>query len=206
MATTKKKTTPKKLSNSKNAKNSARPWSWRFSLITIGIYSIAVATVVIGALVASNAIITQYNKDRLSRIDAVYTSLKLDDSFKVQSVNVFGDKRAYESDKSRTYSSEIDYVHGDTVSNTVAKLDEKIKAAGFTFVNEPYPGAVSTQYHYKSASGEYIRLTVSSKLYDDATTNAYAMNEDTSSIISKLDKNAGPANVIIKVNLDDNNE
>jgi len=206
MATTKKKTTPKKLSNSKNAKNSARPWSWRFSLITIGIYTIAVTTVVIGALVASNAIITQYNKDRLSRIDAVYTSLKLDDSFKVQDVSVFGDKRVYASDKSRTYSSEIDYIHGDTVSNTVAKLDEKIKAAGFTFVNEPYPGAVSTQYHYKSANGEYIRLTVSSKLYDDATTNAYAMNEDTSSIISKLDKNAGPANVIIKVNLDDNNE
>lgn len=209
MATTKKKITPKKSStkkSAKNAKNSSRPWSWRFSFLTIGIYTIAVTTVIVAALFVSDALTTQYNQVRISRIDTIYSDLKLDDSYQVTDVNVFGDKRVYDNDKSRTFSSEIDYIHGDTVSNTVAKLDEKIKAAGFTFTSEPYPGSTSTQYHYRSAKGEYLRLTVSSKPYDDATTSAYVMNKDTNDIISTLDKNVGPSNVIIKVNLNDNNE
>lgn len=206
MATTKKKTSLKKSSISKNAKNSARPWTWRFSFLTIGIYTIAVTSVIVAALFVSSAIMREYNQARLSRIDAVYSSLKLDDSYRVVGVNVFGDKRVYDNDKGRTFSSEIDYVHGDTVNNTVAKLDEKVKAAGFSFITEPYAGSTSTQYHYKSAEGEYLRLTVSSKPYDDATTSAYVMNKDTNDIISTLDKNAGPSNVIIKVNLNDNNE
>lgn len=209
MATTKKKITSKKSSttkSAKNAKNSARPWSWRFSFLTIGIYTIAVTTVIVAALFVSNALMTQYNQARLSRINTVYSSLKLDDSYQVTDVNVFGDKRVYSNDKGYTFSSEIDYVHGDTVGSTVAKLNEKIKAAGFAFISEPYPGSASIQYHYKSAEGEYLRLTVSSKPYDDATTSAYVMNKDTNDIISTLDKNAGPSNVVIKVNLNDNNE
>lgn len=161
---------------------------------------------VVGALFASSTFMAQHNQDRLSRINAIYSSLKLDDSYQVKDANVFGDKRVYSYDKGRTFSSEIDYIHGDTVSNTVAKLDEKIKAAGFTFVSEPYPGTGSTQYHYKSANGEYIRLTVSSKPYDDALTNAYVLEQDTSSLIASSDKNAAPSNIVIKVNLDDNNE
>jgi len=207
MATTKKKTTSKKSSTSKNTKNSARPWTWRFSVLTVGIYAIAVATVVVAAVFASNAIITQHNKDRLARIDTIYSSLKLDDSYQVRNVNVFGDKRVYSYDKGRSSSSEIDYLYGDTVSNTAAKLDEKIKAAGFTFLDEPYPGAVETQYHYKSANGEYLRLTVAGKPYEDAFTNAYAMDKNSvATTFTTIDKNAGPSNVTIKVNLDDNNE
>jgi len=206
MATTKKKTTPKKLSTTKSAKNAARPWTMRFSILTIGIYAIAVATIVLAAFFVANQVAAQQMGDRYDRIQGIYSSLKLDDSFRVERANVFGEKRVYESDKSRTVSSSIEYVHGDSVSNTVAKLDEKIKAAGFMFINEPYKGSVFTQYHYKSADGEYIRLSVSSKPYDDATTNAYVMDKDTTDIINTLDKNAGPSNVVIKVNLDDNNE
>jgi len=206
MATTKKKTTPKKLSTTKSAKNAARPWTVRFSILTIGIYAIAVATIVLAAFFVANQVAAQQMGDRYDRIQGIYSSLKLDDSFRVERANVFGEKRVYESDKSRTVSSSIEYVHGDSVSNTVAKLDEKIKAAGFMFIDEPYKGSTFTQYHYKSADGEYIRLSVSSKPYDDATTNAYVMDKDTTDIINTLDKNAGPSNVVIKVNLDDNNE
>jgi len=206
MATTKKKTTPKKSSTVKNVKNTARPWTTRFSLLTIGIYAIAVATIVLGAFFVANQITEQKSEARYNRIQDIYSSLKLDDSYRVERSSVFGDKRVYANDKSRTISSEMDYVHGDSVSNTVAKLDEKIKAAGFMFINEPYKGSTFTQYHYKSADGEYIRLSVSSKPYDDATTNAYVMDKDTTDIINTLDKNAGPSNVVIKVNLDDNNE
>ena len=206
MATTKKKTTPKKLSTTKNAKNAARPWTMRFSILTVGIYAIAVATIVLASFFVANTVIDQKNDARLGRIQDVYSSLKLDDSYRIEHANVFGDKRVYENDKSRTYSSKVEYIHGDTVSNTVAKLDEKIKAAGFTFINEPHASSLFTQYHYKSADGEYLRMSVSSKPYDDATENAYVMNKDTTSIIESLDKNAGPSNVVIKVNLDDNNE
>lgn len=206
MATTKKKTTPKKSSISKNAKNASRPWSWRFSFLTIGIYTIAVTTLVVGALLASNIIMKQHNQERLTRINAIYSSLNIDDSYQVKDTNVFGDKRVYSYDKGRTFSSEINYIHGDTVSNTVAKLDEKIKSTGFTFVGEPYPGSGSTQYHYESSDGEYIRLTVSSKPYDDAVINAYVLDKDTSTLFASFDKNAAPSNIVIKVNLDDNNE
>jgi hypothetical protein len=206
MATTKKKIPAKKLSTAKNTKSTARPWSWRFSILTVGIYAIAVATIIIAAFFVANKVNEHQMGARYDRIQAIYSSLKLDDSYRVETANVFGQKRVYSWDKSRTYSSEIKYVHGDTVSNTVAELDGKIKAAGFTFMNEPYAGSVFTQYHYKSADGEYIRLSVSSKPYDDATASAYVMDKDTTEIINTLDKNAGPANVVIKVNLDDNNE
>lgn len=205
MATTKKKLPAKK--STKNAKSTARSWSWRFSLVTIGIYTLVVATVVVAALSAASFIDSQQSKERLSRIQTIYSNVNLDDSYMVQTTNVFGDKRGYEWDKGRTYSSSVSYVHADTVSNTVADLDGKIKSAGFSFIDEPYPGSVSVQYHYKSKDGEYIRLTVSSKPYDDAVFNALHMNKDSvGSVIDAADKNAGPSNVIIKVNLDDNNE
>ena len=209
MATTKNTPkTKKSLSKSaRNAKNSARPWTTRFSVLTVGIYTIAVTSVIVGALFASSTLMAQHNQTRLERIQAIYNSLELGDAYQVKDADVFGDKRVYNHDKSRTYSSSIEYYHADTVSNTVADLESKIKAAGFAFDNEPYPGAASTQYHYKSSKGEYIRVTVSSKVYDDALTNALIVDKNASnSKLDALDKNAAPSNVIIKVNLNDNNE
>ena len=57
---------------------------------------------------------------------------------------------------------------------TTPFLRPKIEAAGFTFVEEPYPNAVDVQLHFKSAKGEYVRLTVSSKPRDDAVRKASA--------------------------------
>jgi len=209
MATT-KKTTPVKKSLSKStkgSKNTARPWTWRFSIVAIGIYTIAVASLVLGAFAASHIMVAEKNTERLNRINDIYSSLNIDDSYQVVGTDIFGDKRVYEWDKGRTYSSSIRYVRGDTVSNTFADLDKRIKDAGYTFVDDPYPGSVSKQYHYKTDKGEYIRMTVSSKAYNEMWQNATIMNKEvTAEMLDTFDKNAGPASVIIKVNLDDNNE
>jgi len=218
MATSKKTHTTKKASTKKapakktsakksNAVVKARPLTWRFYVVTVGIFLIAVSTVVVIALLTSNVIAKNTNQARFDRINSIYTSLQIPEDYRPAGGEVFGDKRVYEWDKGRTYSSSNLYINGDTVSNTVAELDAKIKAAGFTFIDEPYPGSVSTQYHYKSAKGEYIRLSVSSKQYNDAWQNAIAMGkEDVPQSVYDMDKNAGPAEVTIKVNLDDNNE
>lgn len=208
MATVKKTPIKKKKSTAKAAssKKFLRPWNWRFSIVTVGVFIIAVGAVIVISLYTARAFNLHTTETRLDRINAIYQSLNLGESYQITRTNVFGDKRVYEWDKGRTYSSEIDYLHGDTVGNTVAELDTKIKAAGFAFVDEPYPGSKQVQYHYESNRGEYIRLTVSSKPYDDAFRNALAMNQSTADALKSLDANAGPSNVIIKVNLDDNNE
>jgi len=207
--TTKKAPVTKKSSTKSSKVIKARPLTWRFYVVTIGIFLVAVATVVVLAYIANNVVVSQENKTRLDRINGIYASLELDNKeYTHQNADVFGGKRVHEADASRTYSSKIDYRHADTVSNTVAELDAKIKAAGFEFIEEPYPGSDYVQYHYKSAKGEYIHLTVQSKPYQDALYNAEVMNSDKEvpESVYAMDKNAGPSNVTIKVNLDDNNE
>lgn len=209
--TTKRAKAPAKRAAAKKStkKAVARPLTWRFYVVTIGIFVLAVsATVGLGLFmvkVAESQQISVMNQ-RSARINNIYDSLKLDDSYQLVASNVFGEKRFYKEDKNRTYASSKEYIHGDTVSNTVTALDTKIKAAGFSFVGEPYPGSKYTEYHYRSAKGEYIRLTVSSKPRDDAIRNDAAMNRQPSAAVLDMDANAGPSNVTIKVNLDDNNE
>ena len=205
--TTVKKAPAKSAATKKNAKVAkAKPLTWRFYVVTVGIFLVAVASVVVIALFTSSVITKNTTQARLDRINGIYASLNVGDSYRLTHSNVFGDKRVYEWDAGRTYSSEIEYVHGDTVSNTVADLDQKIKAAGFVKFDEPYPGSTSIQYHYKSAKGEYVRLTVGSKPYNDAWANATAMKQEVPQSVYDMDKNAGPSQVILKVNLDDNNE
>src|SRR5690606_37872647 len=140
-------------SKKKGAKKTPR-LTWRIYVVTIGIFLVAVTSVVVIAFLAQRVVTTNTNQQRYDRISSIYDSLKIGDDYFVQSREVFGDKRIYEWDKGRTYSSKIEYIHGDTVSNTVADVDAKIKAAGFTFFDEPYPGSrFSTQYHYKSKDG-----------------------------------------------------
>lgn len=208
MATTKKKPTTKKatVKSTKGSKRLPR-LTWRFYAVTIGIFLVAVTTVVVLAYLTAGMSAKQANRERLDRINGVYSSLSIEEDYVPVRTNVFGDKRVYDWDKSRSESSLIEYMHGDTVSNTVAELDGKIREAGFTFIDEPYPGIKSaTQYHYKSPKGEYIRLTVESKPYKDAFSNAMTMNQDASKAVQSLDPNAGPSFVTLKVNLDDNNE
>lgn len=188
----------------------ARPLTWKFYVTAIGIFVVAVSTVIVLALLAANYVQTTQNNERLGRIEAIYSSLGIqdDESYRLMDKNVFGDKRVYEWDAGRTYASSVEYAHGDTVQNTFNEVDAKIRSAGFEFVDEPYPGSVYMQYHYKSQDGEYIRLTVSNKQYDDAIFNASIMKQDIGQAVDKASAylEQGPATVLIKVNLDDNNE
>lgn len=148
-----------------------------------------------------------YVQPREARIKAIYASLDIDTTlYREERRDIFGEKKVYDYDKSRSYSSSIEYLRGAALGDTVRELDEKIKAAGFAFIDEPYPGTrASTQYHYKSAQNEYIRLTVQSKPFWDYSVNRLLMGESISGL-DQLDPNAGPSMVTIKVNLDDNNE
>jgi hypothetical protein len=202
MATTKKTPTSKKTTS----KPKARPVTWKFYVVTVGIFIVAVTSVIVFALFASHSFASQQTNARYDRIKDIYSSINLDDSYRIESKNVFGDKRPYEVGEGRTYSSEIRYIKAATVKDTVAELDSKIKAAGFTFTEEAYQGSVAPQYYYKSDKGEYVRLQVSSKLYDDAVQNTLLMTNEFSKDLEKIDTNAGPSNISLKVNLDDNNE
>ncbi|MFZ1250371.1 MAG: hypothetical protein WAR37_02905 [Candidatus Microsaccharimonas sp.] len=206
MATTKKFPAKKKVTL-KKGKAQARPVTWKFYVVAIGIFSIAVATFIVIASLTATIISAQQAQARYERIATIYRTIDLGDSYVVQDMDIFGDKRMYSGDKGRSYSSAAHYLHNDTVSNTVAEADARIKAAGFEFIDEPYPGNANTQYHYKSSKGEYVRLTVSSKPRNDAIQNASIMNNgNVADGIYDMDTNAGPSEVVIKVNLDDNNE
>jgi len=143
------------------------------------------------------------NNARKERIEAIYSSLELDDSYIMQFRDVFGEKKPYDYDQGRSVSSQISYTRGADVDATYADLDKKAAAAGFTLFDKPYNGG---QHHYKSTDGEYLRISVDSKSRSDAFQNVYLMGKDIPESLYQLDKNAGPSNVIIKVNLDDNNE
>ncbi len=151
---------------------------------------------------------TLYVQPREARIQEIYSTLNLSDDYQLTKQEVSGQKRVYEWDKSRSYSSVKEYVYAGTVSDTYAALDRSIKDAGYTVIGDPYPGSVAKQTHYKSSRGEYIRLTVDSKPRNDAFFNFTRMNpgKDFPQSLFDLDPNAGPAEVTIKVNLDDNNE
>lgn len=139
---------------------------------------------------------------RRDRIEAIYDSLKLGPEYKLQSESVFGQKRLYTYDKGRSFSSAKEYVRESNVSTVADELKTKIEEAGFKFFDEPYPNAVPKQYHFQSSNGEYLRLSVSSKPLDDYVYKHKELSDE----YYKMDSNAGPSNVIIKVNLDDNNE
>jgi hypothetical protein len=148
-------------------------------------------------------------KTRLARINDIYKNLKLDENkYQLVDSKVFGDKRVYEWDAGRTYSSSKTYEHGADVNTTVSELRKDIEAAGFAYFEEPYPGSTFKELHFKSSKGEYIRLNVQSKPRFDALRNEILMNgsgQISDSVIS-MNPNAGPSKVVIKVNLDDNNE
>lgn len=149
-----------------------------------------------------------YVQPREARIVEIYKSLDIGDEYRLENAEISGQKRVYEWDPGRSYSSLIQLIRGLTVEKTFAELDAKITAAGFAKFDEPYAGSLALQYHYKSERGEFIRLSVSSKLRDDAFTNFSLMNpgSEVPDTVFSLDPNAGPSRVTLKVNLDDNNE
>lgn len=208
MANTTKKTKTKK-SNANGVRGRSAVQKVQRSPYFMGsiVVIILLASIVLGSW-AIRTTVQATTQARLDRIEAIYADLQLDqDQYRVLETKVFGDKREYKNDPTRTHSSYIRYVYGDTVDNAVQHFDEKIRSNGFTFLEEPYPGITTKEYHYKAESGEYLRLVVASKVYEDARFNAEVLNE---SIPATIDQSAvmsqAPAVVTIRVNLDDNNE
>ena len=162
------------------------------------------AVLVVGAFVYANRANVEARKDR---IVAIYDSLKLGDEYQLTSSDIFGEKRVYEWDSSRTYSSSKEYDRGANVDTTVAELKKSIENAGFTYFDEPYQGSWIHQYHYKSDKNEYLRLSVMSKpKWDASRYDALMGRTEFSDAFFNADPNTGPSMVTIKVNLDDNNE
>lgn len=204
----KSKSSSSKLATSKKSSKAVK--SQKVSPYLMGmVWFIAIFSLIVFASWAITSIINANNQARLDRIEAIYAKLQLNsDEYPITKIDVFGDKKGYSADAERTKSSTVQYVHGNTVTETFAELDKKIRDAGFEFVDEPNPSATSKQYVYKSNKNEYLRLTVSSKLYDDAMRNTALMKQDFTAAVEEASKNsnAGPSNITIKVNLDDNNE
>ncbi len=195
-----KKSTTKKSVTSKSNKSVKQSHRLKGGLIIL-------FGIIIVAVLGTFAINKFTEQQRLDRIYSIYQNIHtgFDEVYLIGEQNVFGDKRVYDHDKSRTYSSSIVYYYGANVDKTAAELRQKIEAAGFKYIGEPYPGSKYIEWHFKSDKGEYVRLSVSSKPRDDAIRDANLMNRDDSAAVD-MDANAGPSVVTLKVNLDDNNE
>lgn len=170
------------------------------SYVVLALVTLLGAALILGAIMYVSA--TQIKESRLNQINAIYTSLNLGDSYRGVKSDIFGDKRVYSWDKSRTYSSSAELTHNDTVSNTFADLKTKIEAAGFKQFETDYNGSIDMQYHFKNSKNQYVRVSVVPKLVEDVMMygDMYA------NALQNSDKNAAPSYVTIKVNLDDNNE
>ena len=173
------------------------------NIIGLGIIIVAV---LVGLTLTLTILPKIHNDARLNRINEIYSSITLPQITYLPINNIFGDKRPYDYDKSRSYSSQKKFVVAKTVAETFGDIDKAIKAAGYTQFEEAYPGSTSKEFHYKTSRGEYVRLNVSSKLRNDAAINDQLMNGKFTEAFFKIDPNAGPSTVTLKVNLDDNNE
>lgn len=173
--------------------------------IIVGL-SIVVVAALVGLIFSLIIIPRVTNNLRLNRINEIYASITLPSPVYNENDTVFGNKRVYPYDSSRSQSSQKTFVVGKTVNDTFNELDAAIKAAGYVAFEEPYPGSVFREEHYKTDHNEYIRLNVSSKLRNDAFQNSLWMTGKINDDVFKIDPNAGPSTVILKVNLDDNNE
>lgn len=173
--------------------------------ITLGVGFVIIA-VLIGLVLSLIVIPKVVNDTRLARINEIYASIPLPENTYFNDDTIFGDKRPYGYAPGRTFASGKSFVVAKTVNETTSELDATIRAAGYTFFEDAYPGSTSKEYHYKTDRGEYIRLNVSSKLRGDAASNEMLMNGKFSEDFFKIDPNVGPSRVTLKVNLDDNNE
>ncbi|MFZ1258812.1 MAG: hypothetical protein WAQ25_05075 [Candidatus Saccharimonas sp.] len=173
---------------------------------SLAIYAILVFVLFIVFSLAGYAVMQyatlHHNNGRQAKINTIYSSLKLDESYRPVKSNVFGDKRPYDWDGGRSFSSSVEYGHNDTFENTKNELKTKIEAAGFTQIGTAYEGSTAPQQHYKNAAGNYIRVTITPKLWHDSAVYGTPTPEE----IQTMDVASAPVYVTIKVNLDDNNE
>ena len=173
---------------------------------SLGIYAVLVFALFILLSISAFAVhqyaTSRADTERLHRIQAVYQSLNLDNSYRAVRSDVFGDKRTYSWDESRSASSSIEYGHNDTPANTRADLAKKIEAAGFKRIGGAYEGSPSPQDYFKNDKGVYARVSTTSRYVQDSL--IYGTFTEGDPLINHKDE--APTYVTLKVNLDDNNE
>jgi hypothetical protein len=173
---------------------------------SIAIYAFLVFVLFFTTTLAGYALysstVTRANNVRLERIKKIYTNIKLDDSYRIAKTDIFGDKRPYDWDGDRSFSSSIEYGHDDTPANTRAELMRHVEEAGFTRIGGAYEGSVSPQDYFKNNHGEYVRVAVMSRYTHDSF--VYGSTSTNDPLVNHKDE--APTYVTLKVNLDDNNE
>lgn len=178
-------------------------------MIKRSLLSYAVIVFVFFALLSMSAylvdrmIVSRNNQVRYNEITKIYKDLNLGDDYRVASTNIFGDKRVYSYDSSRTYSSSVEYGRNASVQDTIDDLRNKAEQAGFSYVQTEHEGSVSAIYEYKNDNGNWIRIrAVPKEDQDDVIYGTSTFNSTNIEEISAM----SPTYVTIKVNLDDNNE
>ena len=178
-------------------------------MIKRSLLSYAVIVFVFFALLSMSAylvdrmIVSRNNQVRYNEITKIYKDLNLGDDYRVASTNIFGDKRVYSYDSSRTHSSSVEYGRNASVQDTIDDLRNKAEQAGFSYVQTEYEGSVSAIYEYKNDNGNWIRIrAVPKEDQDDVIYGTSTFNSTNIEEISAM----SPTYVTIKVNLDDNNE
>jgi len=180
-----------------NKKLGLKPKQFLFDLLIVAVVVMSVITAITFASLTNDI-------SRKARIIEIFSSLKLEpQTYNATGESIFGDKRVYSWDSSRSYASYRSYVRASDVKTTVDDLKKAVTDAGFVFIDNPYPNSTTTELVYQSTKNEYLKMSVSSKSRDDAWFNAAMMERLTDKI--DIDPNAGPTSIRIYVNLDDNN-
>lgn len=167
---------------------------------------IIISSILIVALITISClyIVPAINSNiRKNRIITIMNSIKIDDQkcyFRGEYLR--GKVMSLDTTVSNGTTYTRDYACNMKVDTTVAYIKSLASQAGLIYVNDPYPGSAVPTLDYKTTKNEYIRISMSSKLRDDAFYNRYNMGISTST--PDLDEmvNSGPTNVMFLLNLD----
>jgi hypothetical protein len=181
---------------------SNKVWSTKRLVAYPVIIFVAFILIALSAYTISSLVVNYQGNQRQSKIEDVYSSLNLDDSYRSESSNILREKVVYEWDASRSYSSVMTFGRNAGREETFQDLKSKIEAAGFEQIEGPGYGDIARQDHYKNSAGQYIRVTVETRAMYDSILYGTDYPEATSEAALET----GPVHVTIKVNLDDNNE
>jgi hypothetical protein len=165
--------------------------------------SIIAATAIVVTIVCLLVLPIVNNNIRKDRIISIMNSLKFDS----QKCYFHGEYLRGQSmtlnwvvNKNTVYSR--NYACNAKVGATVVYVKKLATSAGLIYVGDPYPGGFVHTIDYRTTKYEYLRISISSKLRDDAFYNRSNMGISTSTPDLDGMVNSGPTNVMIDVNLD----
>ena len=139
------------------------------------------------------------NYQRQQEVMSIYQDLKLDETYRLDDMDVYTSTVADTSDSKHGQTSSITYGRNADRQATFADLEKRIKAAGFTKVDNPDHGELARQDHYENDDGEVIRVSIETAAWHEAM--LYGTELPTPQ--SKQANIEGPVYITIKVGLGD---